>query len=476
VWGTDQPASRTEHSMTLPSDLPLLITDAMCATKSLGLKYLWIDRYCITETDKTLKHEQIRKMDLIYGQAEITIISLGKDPSCGLPGISTVPRSPQISFQVGHHTILGSMPNPRFAIENSKWWTRAWTLQEAVLSTRRLYFTQDQVYFECRQGHRCEVIKYKSNFIQRENDGGPWGLGGVPPDPGTTIENLQNIIRTYFQRDMTYPTDTIPAISGIFRRHLTAVTSTKCYFGLPFKIFQDPLSSGKIEEASSRRCVVTEAFLAALMWGVRTPTRRQEYPSWSWAGWYGKTLWFSSQALDPVATIWVERPGAGVERIRDFYETGGFDLAPSKHSRFIWLEAPAVRLKFINRSTRPDVTEIRVVLFWGSGEKGERSFHEIGRLPLPSDKELEQYSDFMLFRLGEVRDRPGISAVMLVADRDGQKERIWSSTYGKDVDADYGDSKKEWEPYNREKPILPKGINLCSWDKIVWEIVKVRIG
>jgi hypothetical protein len=57
VWGTDQPAVSTEHSKTLPSDLPLLITDAMCASKSLGLKYLWVDRYCITEIDKTLKHE-----------------------------------------------------------------------------------------------------------------------------------------------------------------------------------------------------------------------------------------------------------------------------------------------------------------------------------------------------------------------------------------------------------------------------------
>jgi hypothetical protein len=43
-------------------------------------------------------------------------------------------------------------------ISASKWVTRAWTYQEAILSPRCIYFTQHQVYFECNVDQRCESI------------------------------------------------------------------------------------------------------------------------------------------------------------------------------------------------------------------------------------------------------------------------------------------------------------------------------
>jgi hypothetical protein len=53
VWGNvsqDDAESSTAHL----SSVPLLINDAILATKSLRLKYLWVDRYCITKSDPSI--------------------------------------------------------------------------------------------------------------------------------------------------------------------------------------------------------------------------------------------------------------------------------------------------------------------------------------------------------------------------------------------------------------------------------------
>jgi hypothetical protein len=45
-----------------------------------------------------------------------------------------------------------------FPIQSSAWITRGWTYQEAVLSRRCLFFTDEQVYFVCKQMTCCEAI------------------------------------------------------------------------------------------------------------------------------------------------------------------------------------------------------------------------------------------------------------------------------------------------------------------------------
>jgi len=63
VWGAaaleSRPSVNLDISISLPSPLPKLIEDAIVATKALSLKYLWVDRYCISDIDQELKHRQI---------------------------------------------------------------------------------------------------------------------------------------------------------------------------------------------------------------------------------------------------------------------------------------------------------------------------------------------------------------------------------------------------------------------------------
>ncbi|TEA14095.1 hypothetical protein C8034_v003502 [Colletotrichum sidae] len=156
VWGdaTSQNVSTTAESsqgrpLSSMAELPRVIEDAIALTMAMGLRYLWVDRYCIDQ-QSSAKHEQIRQMDSIYESAQLTIVAAaGTDPDYGLPGISRR-RSIQQTAKMGRCTIISTMRHPSLEISFTKWSPRAWKCQEAVVSRRRLVFTDSQVYFECK--------------------------------------------------------------------------------------------------------------------------------------------------------------------------------------------------------------------------------------------------------------------------------------------------------------------------------------
>lgn len=46
--------------------LPKSIQDAITVTKEIGLRYLWVDRFCIDQRNHDEKHHQIQNMDTVY--------------------------------------------------------------------------------------------------------------------------------------------------------------------------------------------------------------------------------------------------------------------------------------------------------------------------------------------------------------------------------------------------------------------------
>jgi hypothetical protein len=57
VWGTEETA--IQFSETLPAELLLTIQDAITITLNFGYLFLWIDRYCINQSDNIEAHSQI---------------------------------------------------------------------------------------------------------------------------------------------------------------------------------------------------------------------------------------------------------------------------------------------------------------------------------------------------------------------------------------------------------------------------------
>lgn len=90
-------------------------------------------------------------MDQIYAGASLTLVAVaGKNSNCGLPGVSTTfMRIRQHREVINGLTLVTVPPEQETERRASTWISRAWTLQEALLSRRYLYFLETQAVFEC---------------------------------------------------------------------------------------------------------------------------------------------------------------------------------------------------------------------------------------------------------------------------------------------------------------------------------------
>jgi hypothetical protein len=99
-------------------------------------------------------------MDVIYQCASLTIIALsGEDSATGLPGVSSkTPRVPQGAEWIGEKQFLTVFPMLNQDMEGAKYPTRAWTMQEAMLTRCRLIFTNNQVHYWCNSAIFAESV------------------------------------------------------------------------------------------------------------------------------------------------------------------------------------------------------------------------------------------------------------------------------------------------------------------------------
>lgn len=146
--------------------------DSVQVSLDLNIKYLWVDKYCINQSDEEDMAIQLRQMDLIYANAQVTIIAAAGDgPHHGLPGVAGTSRKPQPSLRVRDHYIASTLPHGSNIFLKSKWASRGWTYQESIFSKRRLIFTEEQVFWECNQMHSAEAIEFHSAQIDDLREG-----------------------------------------------------------------------------------------------------------------------------------------------------------------------------------------------------------------------------------------------------------------------------------------------------------------
>jgi hypothetical protein len=233
--------------------LPRSIQDAVAVTKGIGLRYLWVDRFCIDQRNPDEKHHQIQNMDTVYSGAEITIVAAaGLDEDYGLPGVGLTTRVPQLRATVKHVQIVCTMIHPHETIVRSVWSTRGWAYQEAVLSRRRIVFTDHQLYFECNAMNCYEGLlegdldtllpkdEYKSlDLLHSGIFAGREGQRIRPTDLGdfSLNENLERyfrLITNFSSRDLTFEEDSLNAFKGIARHLAKSKYPLLHLWGLPF--------------------------------------------------------------------------------------------------------------------------------------------------------------------------------------------------------------------------------------------------
>ncbi|KAH6625173.1 heterokaryon incompatibility protein-domain-containing protein [Boeremia exigua] len=261
------------------------ILDAIKITKDLGYQYLWVDRYCIAQDSAEIRHVQIAQMGDIYDAADLTIIAaIGHDPNYGLPGVSTRLRAVRFARIDSSYVTVLPIGNDVTKITSSAWSTRGWTLQEGILSRRRLILTDRQAVFVCNTNTRFEIeADDRSPFVQPENTG--WLARQEGQDPMLTA---MMHLETYSTRTLSYDVDALNAILGA----LNTLRKEGIYhlWGVPYAGPRNLSRLVTVFNPCSRTlsCTTEHGNGVALMWYHTGKARRRHgFPSWSPIGWEG---------------------------------------------------------------------------------------------------------------------------------------------------------------------------------------------
>lgn len=283
-------------------ELPHTIQDAIQCVCELGEAYLWVDSLCIIQDNKDDKRYQISQMDRIFTSAFLTIVPVCSvaewtdNLQSGLPRYRKHTGGAQQKIEsVQSLRLAVPFDTLSYPLEISRWSTRAWTYEEGLLSRRILYFTEDQVYFQCSCSIFCEdgVGENSPIFARVFRASNLWNMGSpYTSDPGNgyygsfhlqrakyadpreAMLDYHTRVEDYTVRDLTYHSDILNAFKGI-EAVMKRSMSTEFWYGLPESRLDTALL-WTLYGAHKRRGVSVKGFTKSC------------FPSWTWAGWDSK--------------------------------------------------------------------------------------------------------------------------------------------------------------------------------------------
>jgi hypothetical protein len=150
------------------SELPQNFKDAISVTRGLGLSYLWIDSICIRQAsgdDKGDFLDEAEHMQDIFSSAYCVITaSSATSISDGFLNLRddarvvVLPPKDIGSANLAQFYISDIVDDFERDVEQGFLNQRGWVLQERALARRTIYFTENQTYWECGKGIRCETL------------------------------------------------------------------------------------------------------------------------------------------------------------------------------------------------------------------------------------------------------------------------------------------------------------------------------
>ncbi|CZR68030.1 uncharacterized protein PAC_17929 [Phialocephala subalpina] len=321
-WGKNPVLKTTKESLDSffkcinPRTLTKTFLDAVTITRRLGVRYLWIDSLCIVQDDNEDWEREAASMAQVYSQSLVTLAaSAASDGSQGFFRTNFEYPMIEVSYPSGSsravHTIFVGDPFNRFqSLTNEPLNTRAWTLQERVLSPRVLHYARDQLHWECRQTIKSEagsppylsanqledeshrdgwLTKISSDLMPKIQDGHETAFSGAENEDGMGYQDSwYGLVEAYTERDLSYGDDKLPALSGLARAY------------------------GIQHEGTYVAGLWSQDLVFGLLWYNKTnqPLRRParyRAPSWSWASVDGPINFFTMNGgLIPERLIEIE--------------------------------------------------------------------------------------------------------------------------------------------------------------------------
>lgn len=228
--------------------LPANFRDAVSIARDLNIQYLWIDSLCIIQSGDSGEDlgRELAKMASIYQNSFLTIAIVSSPDSS--KGCYMQDKWPDISFWVSNTNeahlfgarVLdkkGSLVSTDDVHDHYPLLSRAWVLQERLLSPRLLQCNYGEFAFDCLESSRCEcnsklaphpdkVPKWfgnpwfgtqKSTFGRNILVQGPqsnWKPGTMELSKRHVLEYWRGIVETYMLLELSFPSDVLPAIAG----------------------------------------------------------------------------------------------------------------------------------------------------------------------------------------------------------------------------------------------------------------------
>lgn len=284
-WGAGAPHVITEKAnleqMTqeLPmKELPKTYLDAFQITRCLGVRYIWIDALCIVQDDPYDWQVESAKMCDIYRDAYCTIAASAAErngqgcfvekyeldlstESCHLVNEENDNRSEIV--------LLPPAPLWENQILSSPLNSRAWVLQERLLSPRILHFAKDAIFWECselRSSH-FEPNGILDVELLRDPVSYSYSLRNLTSTESARSPWLQ-LIQNYTKLGITKIEDRLPALSGLAKM-IQSKTADTYVTGL----WRSSMVEGLAWSLSGKDFKSEELY----------ETRPYTAPSWSWA-------------------------------------------------------------------------------------------------------------------------------------------------------------------------------------------------
>jgi hypothetical protein len=233
------------------SSLPKIFQDAIYVAKFLDCPHIWIDSLCIVQDLQKDKAEELEKMHDIFQNSFLTIAAAdAKDSHVGLflprpcskvPDVKVTWKDSNSRTFSSHLRVevmpivdqIGMVDDTKLALIHLQGplSRRAWTLQERILPPRVLHYTDYQLVWECNSKTTFEGRKW-SDYVEYGklqplalsvlNTFRPPSQKAIPAVISQAFIDREGIYHVWYDllliysnRDMSYDSDKIKAISGV---------------------------------------------------------------------------------------------------------------------------------------------------------------------------------------------------------------------------------------------------------------------
>lgn len=283
IWGPAQLyvlKTANERHLCLGFDpvlLPKTVEDAIQVTSRLGIKYIWVDAWCIIQDLPNDKALELSKMAKIYRNSALTIFvasaSYAKNDFLKpLEGLHRDFTPIEIHLSNGDSQqfsiLLGKTIDPN-CYKNAIY-SRAWPFQEQLLSPRLLFFERGGVFWECLEScitYRGPVTRTQIPFLSLCRAGDKLS--------GDSAWTLWNTIRfRYCRKSISFLENKLDALSAL-ASEISRATGLTYLAGLWKEHLVEDLLWYSFDYKNDRKYLILKS--------ARARAAERVAPSWSWA-------------------------------------------------------------------------------------------------------------------------------------------------------------------------------------------------